>query len=242
MDDEHESEEARNERRHFQTIFQSSDRCVTVYMNEYKNRHDGSTIDAYDCQIRGMTKESVLSNKIGKPFRYPSISKAQTDKAFDLLCNEHMLRSMPHYDGPQIYRIIDNDSYFLLLFLDDLFTEYVMPIMHKIWKYLRNPTAEERKWLTLLEGEKEANIIMIDENEHRREMETGIRHKSSGIETVAATKLREKKTEIAVQVESMLEELDTHLKTYEMIISKHKSLQYIFEIMFPEFLRSLKLR
>ena len=242
MDDEHESEEARNERRHFQTIFQSSDRCVTVYMNEYINRHDGNTLNAYKCQIRGMTKESVLSNKIGKPFRYLSFSKAQIDKVFDLLCNEDMLHSMPRYDGSQIYRIIDNDLYFLLLFLDDLFTENVMPIMHKIWKYLRNPTAEERKWLTLLEGEKEANIIMIGENEHRREIETGIRHKSSGIETVAATKLREKKTEIAVQVESMLEELDNYLKTYEIIISKHKSLQYIFEIMFPEFLRSLKLR
>ena len=60
-----------------------------------------------------------------------------------------------------------------------------MPIMHKIWKYLRNPTAEERKWLTLAGKEKEANIIMIGENEHRREIETGIRHKSSGIETVA---------------------------------------------------------
>ena len=36
--------------------------------------------------------------------------------------------------------------------------------------------------------------------------------------------------------------LNNYMKTYEFIINKHKSLQHIFEIMFPEFLRHLELR
>lgn len=154
-----------------------------------------------------------------------------------------MLRSMPHYDGSQIYRIINNDSYFLLYFLEDLFTECMMPIMYKIWKYLRNPTSEERKWLTLLEGEQQANKVIIDKIEHRHEWENEIRHKSSGIETINRNKLREKRIEkiyeIVNQFKTLLEELINYLKIYGLVIKRHRSLQYIFEIMFPDFTSSL---
>ena len=40
----------------------------------------------------------------------------------------------------------------------------------------------------------------------------------------------------------MQEELDFQMNAYKFILKKHKFLQDIFEIMFPEFLRSLKLR
>ena len=94
----------------------------------------------YNCQVRGMTKKSVISNKIDKPFQHLSFSSDQIDKAFDFLCEDQVLRPVPNFD---IYRIIDNNLYFLLFFLEDLFAEYVMPVMRKIWKYLRRPTAEE---------------------------------------------------------------------------------------------------
>jgi hypothetical protein len=88
-----------------------------------------------------------------------------------------------------------------------------------------------------------ANIIIAAQNEHRHEMENEIRHKSGGIQTVIETKLQEKKTEktneIASQVKTLLERLDNYLKTDEPIMKKHKSLQYIYEIMFPKFLRNL---
>lgn len=121
-----------------------------------------------------------------------------------------------------------------------------MPILRNIWNYIRNPTPEERMWLTLLEGEIRANKIIIDENEHRREMEKEIRRTAGGVETVAKKlmlkKKIEKRNEIESQVKSMQEELYNYMNTYEFIINKHKSLQSIFEIMFPEFLRHLELR
>ena len=85
-------------------------------------------------------------------------------------------------DGNYMYRIVDNDLYSLLFILDDLFTEYAMPILHAIWKYLRNPTMEERNWLILTEGEARANKIIIEDVEHRREIESEIRKEALGIE------------------------------------------------------------
>jgi hypothetical protein len=92
-----------------------------------------------------MTKESVILNRIDQPFQYLSITSNQLDEAFDLLCKEQILHPVQQSDGNYIYRIVDNYSDVLLLFLKDFFTENVMPVMRSIWKYLRNPTPEERK-------------------------------------------------------------------------------------------------
>jgi hypothetical protein len=178
-----------------------------------------------------MTKESVILNRIDKPFQYLSFSPDQIDKAFDLLSKDHILYPVPHSDGDYIYRIIDTDLYFLLYFLEDLFTEYVMPVMRKIWKYLRNPTSEERKWLILVEGETRANRIIIEDTEHRHEIVTTLKNKKS-----------EKTIEIKSKVRSIQEELNGDMKTYGFIIKRYKSLQHIFEIMFPEFLQRLAVR
>jgi hypothetical protein len=78
------------------------------------------------------------------------------------------------------------------------------------------------------------------------EIESEIRQTASGIETAAKKRLREKKIEklkeIESQVTTLQEELDNYQKTYKSIINKHTSLQHIFEIIFPEFLRRLELR
>jgi hypothetical protein len=58
-----------------------------------------------------------------------------------------------------------------------------MPVMRKIWKYLRNPTPEERQWLAILEGEKRASRMIIEYNEHRHEIENKIRQEAGSIET-----------------------------------------------------------
>jgi hypothetical protein len=50
------------------------------------------------------------------------------------------------------------------------------------------------------------------------------------------------KLETTSQARFLKEELNKYLKTFDFIIDKHKSLQHIFEIMFPEFLRKLELR
>jgi hypothetical protein len=100
--------------------------------------------------------------------------------------------------------------------------------------------------LTLLEGRERADKIIIEDNEARHKIESEIRQKASGIETAAIKTLRERKRKKMEEIESQLqflkEELNNYLKTYDFIIDKHKSLQYIFEIMFPEFLRRLELR
>lgn len=244
--DENESEEAKKERRHFRTRIESQDKGVTISIHDYVNLyHDGITT-AYNCQIRGMTKNSVILNRIDKPFQYLSFSSDQIEEAFILLHKEKALHPVPHTSSDYVYRIVDNDLYFLLLFLEDLFTEYVMPVMRSIWKYLRNPTTEEWNWLSLLEGKIGARRIMIEDTEHRHEIESEIRQTASGIEIAAKKRLREKKIEklkeIESQVTTLQEELDNYQKTYKSIINKHTSLQHIFEIMFPKFLRRLELR
>jgi DNA-binding HxlR family transcriptional regulator len=230
-DDDESEEEVRKERRHFQTRVEFQDKGVTVYDDEHVNRYHGGITNVYNCQIRGMTKESVILNRIDKPFQYLSFSPDQIDKAFDLLSKDHILYPVPHSDGDYIYRIIDTDLYFLLYFLEDLFTEYVMPVMRKIWKYLRNPTSEERNWLILVEGETRANRIIIEDTEHRHEIVTTLKNKKS-----------EKTIEIKSKVRSIQEELNGDMKTYGFIIKRYKSLQHIFEIMFPEFLQRLAVR
>ena len=247
MADEHDSEgEVKKERRHFQTIVEFQDKGVIVYDNEYVNRYHGGITNVYNCQIRGMTKESVISNRIDKPFQYLSFSSDQITEAFILLHKDNVLHPVPRTSGDPVYRIVDNDLYFLLYFLEDLFTEYVMPILRNIWKYIRDPKPEERVWLTLLEGEIRADKIIIEENEHRREIDSEIRRKASGIEMVAKNMLRNKKSEKTIEIESRLrsiqEELNGYMKTYEFIIKRYKSLHNIFEIMFPEFLQRLELQ
>ena len=59
-----------------------------------------------------------------------------------------------------------------------------MPILRNIWKYLRNPTAEERNWLTLLEGEIRAHRIIIDDTNIGMKRRMKLRT-ASGVETVA---------------------------------------------------------
>ena len=94
--DELESEGIKKERRHFQTIHQSSDGSITVFTNEYVSRNGGGTTIKYDCQIRGMTKQSVLLSRTDKPFRYLTFSPAQINATFDLLCKDQLLQQMRH--------------------------------------------------------------------------------------------------------------------------------------------------
>ena len=102
------------------------------------------------------------------------------------------------------------------------------------------------KWLTFIEGERGANRIIIEDTEHRHEIDIESRRKARGIETAAMNMLRKKKiektNEIEIQVRSLQESLDDFLKSVESIVSKHKSLQHIFEVMFPDFLHHLQLR
>lgn len=237
-------EESEKERRHYELRFESQDKGVVIPIDFYVNRYHRGITNVFNCQIRGMTKKAVISNRIEKPFQYLSFSSNQLDKAFEHLCEEDTLRAVRHSDVDYVYRIVDNDIYFLLFFLEDLFTDYVMPVMRSIWKYLRNPKPEERKWLTLLEGEMRANRIIIEDNDHRREVENEIRRSVGGIETAAKDTLKkkriEKRGEIESQLKSIQQELDNYLKTYEFIINGHFSLQYIFELMFPGFLRNLE--
>jgi hypothetical protein len=238
---EHESEEVKIER----TRIESQDGGVTVSIYDYVNRYHGGITSVYKCMIRGITKETVNSNRNVNPFQYLSITSNQLDEVFDHLCKDQLLRPLPHPDAYYIYRIVDNNLYFLLFFLEDLFTEYVMPVMRKIWKYLRNPTPEERQWLTILYGD-ETNKIIIEYNEHRYEIQNKIRQEAGGIEVAVNKKLQRMKMDIINEIEdhikSIQEDLDNYPKRYDFLIKKHSSLQYILEIMFPEFLRRLELR
>jgi hypothetical protein len=237
---EHVSEEIKKERIEFQ------DKGVIVSVHDYVDRYHGGATSVYNCQIRGMTKNSVISNRIDKPFQYLSFSSNQLDEAFDLLCKDQILKPVPHSGGDCIYQITDNNLYFFLFFLEDLFSEYVTPMMRKLWKYHRFPTPEERQWLTMLEGEIQVNRLIIEYNEHRQEMEDKIRQEVGGIEMAVNKKLQKMKTnsinEIEDQLKSIQEDLNSYPKKYGFIIKKYVSLQHIFEIMFPEFLRRLELR
>ena len=223
--DENDSEVAEKERRHFRTRIQSQDEGVTVSIHEYVNRYHDGTTSIYNCQIRGMTKNSVVSKRIDKPFQHMSFSSEQLDEVFDFLCKNQVLRPVRN---SAIYMIIDSNLYFLLFFLEDLFTEDIMPVMRKIWKYLRKPTADEKKWLVMLKGETAANRIIIED----------IGHRLASLQE----KKREKRIEIENQLKLMQEELDHQMNAYKFIIDKHRFLQDIFEIMFPEFLRHLEVR
>ena len=223
--DENDSEVAEKERRHFRTRIQSQDEGVTVSIHEYVNRYHDGTTSIYNCQIRGMTKNSVVSKRIDKPFQHMSFSSEQLDEVFDFLCKNQVLRPVRN---SAIYMIIDSNLYFLLFFLEDLFTEDIMPVMRKIWKYLRKPTADEKKWLVMLKGETAANRIIIED----------IGHRLASLQE----KKREKRIEIENQLKLLQEELDHQMNAYKFIIDKHRFLQDIFEIMFPEFLRHLEVR
>ena len=240
--DENDSEVAEKERRHFQIRIQSQDKGVTVSIHDYINRYRDSTTSVFNCLVRGMTKNSVISNRIDKPFQHLSFSSDQLDEAFDFLCKDQILRPVLN---SEIYIIIDENLYFLLFFLEDLFTENVMPTMRKIWKYLRRPTAEERNWLIMLKGEVAADRTIIEDSEHRSELVSDIRKKADGIETVVnkmlQVKKKEKRKEIEDQLKFLQEEFNNEMNAYKFIMDKHKLLQHIFEIMFPEFLRRLEL-
>jgi hypothetical protein len=242
--DDNESKEIKKDRRHFQTRIESQDKSVTVSIHEYENPyHGGSTIGVYHCQIRGMTKNSVISNRIDKPFHYMSFSSKKLNEAFKSLCKDRILRAVP---SSKIYKITDDNLYFLLFLLEDLFSEHLIPVMRNIWKNIRNPTSEEKNWLTLLEGPIQANKIIIEDIGERHQIESEIRQKTSGIETASNKMLRERKREKTEEIDRQLQYLNqglnNYLKTYDFIINKHKSLQHIFELMFPEFLRYLELR
>ena len=104
--DENESEEAKKERRHFRSRIESQDKGVTISIHDYVNLyHDGITT-AYNCQIRGMTKNSVILNRIDKPFQYLSFSSDQIEEAFILLHKENALHPVPHTSSDYVYRII----------------------------------------------------------------------------------------------------------------------------------------
>lgn len=240
--DENDSEVAEKERSHFQSKIQSQDKSVTLFIHDYVSRYRGSTTSIFSCQIRGMSKNSVILNRIDKPFQHISFSPNQLDEAFDFLCKDEILHPVPN---SEIYTIIDENLYFLLFFLEDLFTENVMPTMRKIWKYLRRPTSEERDWLVMLKGEVAKNRIIIEDTQHRLELENEIRRKASGIETIANKTLKEKKSEKRKEIEDQLkflqEGFNNEMNAYKFIIDKHKILQHIFEIMFPKFLRRLEL-
>lgn len=239
------------EERHFRTrSVESPDGDVTIFIDEYVNRLHGGCTRIYNCQIRGTTKEVVISNRNNKPFRYLYFSPNQIEEAFDLLCEDGLLHPIPHPYGNYIYTIVDRDLYFLLYSLKDLFTD-VWPVLIEIWNYIRNPKREERNWLTLLEGEKEANRIIIEANTHRDEIIGRIQQREKQEDKTIDRDLADKiwlkeKIEMKKQINSRLSDiqefLQSDLRRYKSIISKHESLQYIVEYVFPDFLQNLVLR
>lgn len=92
---------------------------------------------------------------------------------------------------------------------------------------------------------RETDIIIREDIQHRLEMDNETRKNAGGIDTDANKMLREKKKgkrlEIENQLEFLQEELNYQMNAYKFIIDKHKFLQDIFEMIFPEFLRHLKL-
>lgn len=239
------------EERHFQTMrVESPEGDVNVFIDEYVNRLHGGSTTIYNCRIRGTTKEAVKSNRNHKPFQYLNFKSDQIDEAFASLCEGGLLHAIPHSYGNYIYTIVDKDLYFLLESLSELFTD-IWSIMIEIWNYIRNPKPEERSWLIVLEGEKEANRIIIEAASHRQEIIGRIQHREKQEERIidadmAAKIWQKEKFEMEKQIKARIcdkqDDLKQELLRYNSLINKHKSLQHIFEIMFPEFLRRLKLR
>jgi DNA-binding HxlR family transcriptional regulator len=98
MADELESEETKKERRHFQTRIESQDKSVAVSIHKYVNPYHGGSTHVYYCQIRGMTKNIVNTNRNDMPFRYISFSPNQVNEAFDFLCKDQILGVVSNSD------------------------------------------------------------------------------------------------------------------------------------------------
>lgn len=98
----------------------------------------------------------------------------------------------------------------------------------------------------MLKGKPAAERTIIEDIKHRLGIDNETQKKAGGIQIDANKMLREKKRqkrlEIENQLESLQKELDYKMRAHKFIIDKHKFLQDMFEMIFPEFLRHLKIR
>jgi hypothetical protein len=125
---------------------------------QYRYRLPGISIREF---LRGMHGGQALEH-LPK-----SLSQSEVEEYFNLLEQQGLIKQVLVFRGETRYDVVDDD---LRLFLKDCWVVHGIAsiVMNDIWKLVRKPTEEERKWYEMLWGKHRAMIHLNRDYETRK--------------------------------------------------------------------------
>jgi DNA-binding HxlR family transcriptional regulator len=198
----------------------------TDTLDERKNPPE--TTRVYLFKVPGLSKSDILESRNKPAFWHINFTENEIEGLFDSLRNEKdpMFRVVAFdHDGEPRY---DVSNELLRELLDTCYKikNFAEFLTQQIWKYLRKPTDDERKWLELVGGKQHAEKLCRILYEKRKHLKND-RQQVKGIEE-----------EMKVCFNKLNKLMLIIKKNYANIIEKYQfPLDGLMEIIYPKFLQ-----
>jgi hypothetical protein len=192
---------------------------------QYRYRLPGISIREF---LRGMHGGQALEH-LPK-----SLSQSEVEEYFNLLEQQGLIKQVLVFHGETRYDVVDDD---LRLFLKDCWVVHGIAsiVMNDIWKLVRKPTEEERKWYEMLWGEHRAMIHLNRDYETRKLRDKD--HKKRGYRKIT----KEEQSRITDWgYRGIVEHFQKLKEKHSTTIQNHPEISHmLIKMVYPEFLHNL---
>jgi hypothetical protein len=237
-----------------QVIYQSPKEDATVFKDVFlrSDTHERGTTQ-YRCFLRGITCEAILENRKIRAFQHLGFASEDIRSAIGSLCSLNVLKPMGSLGltiaNDVIYKI-DKSIFDFMAALDmddnDLFSR-IESIMTEIWSNFRPPTEDEKQWLDFVYGKREADRLINNAYNARKEITRG-QDMNSYIRKIRRDdkmKLNEINKRVDVineKITEIINHMDWVRESYSTTVDiQGILLKNIFETIFPDFFVDLHL-
>ena len=224
------SEENKNGKTIITTTFES-DSGIYVWKIETLDKRENpiERSCAYKYDIPGLSKTDILESRNKPAFWHINFTEYEIQNMFDSLHNESkdpMIRVVAFdHNGEPRYDVSDPSLRELLDVYWDIYN-LVYSITEVIWKCVRRPTEDERRWLELLRGTQNADKIRRIFYEKRKRLKN---------EPLFIKKTEERMKVCNNKINNLILDLK---KTYADVIEKYQfPCDELLEIIYPKFLQ-----
>ena len=205
----------------------SAAQLYEAFGDHNRNQEQGKPGYVYYYTLPGVAPSDLLDN--GRHlFEHINFTDAEVRKAFILLEKWGMINSITNnLLGEKRYSIIAEESLRILIREYWSILQNIKWKMGTIWKYVRKPTSEERKWLEVFYGEIYANESFQSDNYERHLLKT---NKKEHVATI--NYMKQKISEANLKISQSIKNLE---KNYSDMFKKYPfPLNELREMIYPK--------
>jgi hypothetical protein len=199
--------------------------------DDTKNREQGKPGYLYYCTLPGVALSDLLDN--GRHlFEHINFTDTEVRRAFIHLEQVGMIRPITNYLlGEKRFSITADES--LRVLIREYWRIYldIRWKMGTIWRFVRGPTSEERKWLEVFDGAIEANVSFQSDYYERHSLKTNKKEHADMI-NFTKRKIREKNLKVAQHIRRLEQNYSDLFEKYSF------PLNGLREMIYPKYIRN----